>query len=390
MRLSALSNRWSRAENAGSVRPNRLKWQTKSAHCAHVDARKKILILDDEAQFLELCQELLSTLPMQPEVRTASSGAHAIALLEAEPYSLLLTDLRMPNMDGFQVLAIVRRRFPSLRTVVMTGVCEDEYRNRAYAMGIDLYLEKPKTAQDIKMFVECIESLLTREEAGGFRGVQSKSLTDIVQMESLAQSSVTLKFTNGPFVGKIWLVNGDLIDAEMGDLKGEDAFKKIISWKSGTFESLPADSKRERRIMNSVQGLLLDSAQMLDEMAAGEVPGSGGEKAKASSPLAELARQPGVEFVLTTDMGKGKQFEHFACDVPDKTAAWAAQVADRCNHLGDRIKAGNLHAVITIGSQRGAGVAPKGEKVLCAGFQRGRTAGQILETLKKMAAQWAS
>lgn len=35
-------------------------------------------------------------------------------------------------------------------------------------------------------------------------------------MESLAQSSVTLKFTNGPFVGKIWLVNGDLIDAEMG------------------------------------------------------------------------------------------------------------------------------------------------------------------------------
>ena len=81
----------------------------------------KILILDDEAQFLELCQELLSTLPAKPEVRTASSGAHALALLEAEPYSMLLTDLRMPSMDGFQVLAIVRRRFPSLRTVVMTG-----------------------------------------------------------------------------------------------------------------------------------------------------------------------------------------------------------------------------------------------------------------------------
>jgi CheY-like chemotaxis protein len=368
-----------------------LKWQTKSAHCTRVSARKKILVLDDEAQFLELCQELLSTLPMQPEVRTASSGAHAIALLEAEPYSMLLTDLRMPNMDGFQVLAIVRRRFPSLRTVVMTGVSEDEYRNRAYAMGIDLYLEKPKTAQDIKMFVDCIESLLAREEAGGFRGVQSKTLTDIVQMESLSQSSVTLKFTNGPFVGKIWLLNGDLIDAEMGDLQGEDAFKKIVSWKAGTFESLPADPKRERRILNSVQGLLLDSAQMLDELAAGEVPGSGGEKAKSASPLAELARHPGVEFVLTTDLGKGKgkQFEHFGCDAPDKTAAWAAHVAERCTLLGDKIKAGTLQSVITTGSQRGAGVAPKGEKVLCAGFQRGRTAGQIVETLKKMAAQWA-
>lgn len=352
--------------------------------------QNKILILDDEEQFLELCRELLGTLPTQPDVRTASSGAHAIALLEAEPYSLLLTDLRMPSMDGFQVLAIVRRRFPGLRTVVMTGVTEDEYRTRAYAMGIDMYLEKPKTAQDIKMFVDCVESLLAREESGGFRGVQSKTLTDIVQMESLSQSSVTLKFTNGPFIGKIWLLNGDLIDAEMGELTGEAAFKKIMSWRSGTFENLPADTKRERRIMNSVQGLLLDSAQMLDEMAAGEVPGSGGEKAKAASPLAELGRSPGVEFVLTTAMGKGKQFEHFACEAPDKTAAWAARAAERFNSLGDKIKAGTLQQVVTIGPQRGTGLAPKGEQVLCAGFQRGRTAGQILETLKKMAAQWAS
>ena len=353
-------------------------------------AQNKILILDDEVQFLELCQELLGTLPAKPDVRTASSGAHAIALLEAEPYSLLLTDLRMPNMDGFQVLAIVRRRFPGLRTVVMTGVVEDEYRTRAYAMGIDLYLEKPKTATDIKMFVDCVESLLVREESGGFRGVQSKSLTDIVQMESLSQASVTLKFTNGPFVGKIWLLNGDLMDAEMGELKGEDAFKKIMSWRSGTFEHLPANPTRERRILNSVQGLLLDSAQMLDEMAAGEVPGSGGEKAKSPSPLAELARSPGVEFVLTTAMGKGQEFQHYACETAEKTALWAARAAERFNHLGDKIKAGTLQQVVTTGTQRGTGLATKGERVLCAGFQRGRTAGQILETLKQMAAQWVS
>ena len=47
-------------------------------------AQTKILILDDETQFLDLCQELLATLPAKPEVRTASSGAHAIALLEVK------------------------------------------------------------------------------------------------------------------------------------------------------------------------------------------------------------------------------------------------------------------------------------------------------------------
>ena len=89
-------------------------------------------------------------------------------------------------------------------------------------------------------------------------------------------------------------------------------------------------------------------------------------------------------------MGKGKEFEHFACEAPEKTALWAARAAERFNHLGDKIKAGTLQQIVTTGPQRGTGLAPKGEQVLCAGFQRGRTAGQILETLKKMAAQWAS
>lgn len=373
-----------------SVRPNRLKWQTKSANSTRVGSQHKILILDDDSSFLELCRELLATLPVQPEIRTASSGAHAIALLEAESHSLLLTDLRMPNMDGFQVLAIVRRRFPSLRTVVMTGVAEDAYRTRAYAMGIDLFLEKPKTPQEIKMFVDCIESLVVREEQGGFRGVQNKTITDIVQMESLSQSSVTLKFTNGPFVGKIWLLNGDLIDAEMGDLQGDEAFKKVISWRSGTFESLPAEPNRARRIMNSVQGLLLDSAQMLDEMAAGEVPGSGGAKAQSVSPLAELARSPGVEFLLTVPLGKAKEFEHYGCENPDKTALWAATTIERFNQLGDMLKAGTLQQIVASGPQRGVGLTSKSEKVLCAGFQRGRTTTQILETLKTITAQWVS
>ena len=83
--------------------------------------RQKILILDDEHDILEIYQEILARLPSQPEIHTADNGARAIALLESEPFNLLLVDLRMPTMDGFQVLAIVRRKFPALRVVVMTG-----------------------------------------------------------------------------------------------------------------------------------------------------------------------------------------------------------------------------------------------------------------------------
>src|SRR5947208_10878184 len=137
-----------------------------------MSARHKILLLDDDQDLLELYREMLARLPSQPEIHTATSGARAISLLESEPFSLLISDLNMPKMDGLQVLTIVRRKFPQLRTAVMTAVADEQFRARAYAMGIDLFLEKPHSSQDIKFFLDCIESLLGKEEASGFRGVQ--------------------------------------------------------------------------------------------------------------------------------------------------------------------------------------------------------------------------
>src|SRR5438094_4774277 len=280
----------------------RLQWK----QIADMSVRHKILLLDDDQDLLELYREMLARLPSRPEIHTATSGARAIAPLESEVFSLLISDLNMPKMDGLQVLTIVRRKFPQLRTAVMTSVVDAQFRTRAYAMGIDLFLEKPNTSQEISFFLDCIESLLGREmDAGGFRGMQSKSLVDIIQLECLSQSSSVLKVTNGPFSGRIWFINGDVIDAETQDLKGEPAFRKILSWKTGNFEILPADPERPRTIFNSYQGLLLESAQALDEAQAqvpeGEsAPGAEAAPAPATeSPLAALARFNGVEFVMT-------------------------------------------------------------------------------------------
>ena len=52
-------------------------------------------------------------------------------------------------MCDIDLLTIVRRKFPQLRTAVMTSVVDAQFRARAYAMGIDLFLEKPNTGQEI-------------------------------------------------------------------------------------------------------------------------------------------------------------------------------------------------------------------------------------------------
>src|SRR5262244_1229944 len=157
-----------------------------------MEARHRILLVDDEPELLEMYQRVLTQLPSQPQVMTATSGARAIAMLEADAFRLLICDLKMPKMDGLQVLSIVRRRFPELRTVVVTAITDDEFRSRAYALGVDLFWLKPDTQQNMKMFLECLESLLGRDESG-FRGVQSKSLMDIIQMECLSQNSLVLR-----------------------------------------------------------------------------------------------------------------------------------------------------------------------------------------------------
>src|ERR1043166_7879317 len=137
-------------------------------------AQHRVLLLDDDVDLLDRYRQLLAQLRSQPEIHTATTGPRAMAMLEAEPFRLLISDLKMPKMDGLQVLSIVRRKYPALRTVVLTSVADEQFSSRVYALGVDLFWQKPASEHEIKMFLECLESLLGREAEPGFRGVHSK------------------------------------------------------------------------------------------------------------------------------------------------------------------------------------------------------------------------
>ena len=351
----------------------------------------KILILDDEQDLLELYQELLSRMPSQPEIHTANTGARAMALLESDHFSLLLTDLNMPTMDGFQILSIVRRKFPGLRTVVMTSVTDEQFRARSYSLGIDLYLEKPRTPQEIQLFTDCVESLLEREELGGFRGVQSKSLVDLIQLECLSQSSAVLKITNKNLEARIWILNGEVIDASLQDLTGEDAFKRILGWKTGNFEILQADPARTRTIFNSYQGLLLDTAQAIDEAdATGAAAPSADGTAAPTSNLARIGRARGVEFAISVPIADSKKFEAWALENPENMAAWVQKTMNSFRGLGEKLLAGNVKQVEGMGAQRHVAMISRADADLCVGFQRAVTQTELRESMKDVATQWVS
>jgi CheY-like chemotaxis protein len=350
--------------------------------------RHKILLLDDEPKLLETYQQLLGQLPSQPEIQTAGSGPRAMAMLEAEPIRLLICDLKMPKMDGLQVLSIVRRKYPQLRTVALTAENDEQYRSRAYALGVDLFWHKPKTEQEIKMFLECLESLLGRETDSGFRGIQSKSLVDIIQLECISQSSSVLRITNGPLTGKIWIQDGEVIDSEAEELNAEPAFQRILGWKAGSFETLPAEPSRPRTIFKSYNALLLETAQAIDE--SNDAVANPGLEHNGGSAMAQLSQVEGVEFVLAMKPGeKGHQVAR-GLENPERMAGWSRETLRRFRALGDRLHAGPLEQMEALGPQRHVALACQGETEFCVGWKHTMSPGQVREMTRKVLALWAS
>ena len=346
--------------------------------------RQKILILDDEHDILEIYQEILARLPSQPEIHIADNGARAIAVLESESFNLLLVDLRMPVMDGFQVLAIVRRKFPTLRVVVMTAAEDEQFRARAYAMGIDLYLEKPKTGKEIIHFVDCIESMLEKDDAGGFRGVQSKTLVDIIQLECLTQCSAILKIASAQGEGRIWIQRGEIIDAATGDSLGKEAFLEMLRWKAGSFEILPTDLPRPRTIFSSYEGLLMETAQTIDETASST---SGAEEVNS---LAGFARYKGVQFVIAVEVLNPRNFDQWGAENAEDLAAWIHQTTRAMRALGERLEVGPLEQIEALGPQRHVAVISSDAQDMGVGFTRSAELPYIRETMKQIEVKWAS
>ncbi len=120
----------------------------------------KILLLDDDQDLLELYRDILQRLPEHPEIRTATSAARAIAMLDADPFDLLITDIVMPKMDGIQLLTIVRQRWPQLRTVIVTAVPGDQLMRRSRDAGVDLFFIKPTTSAEVDTFLSGVSGLL--------------------------------------------------------------------------------------------------------------------------------------------------------------------------------------------------------------------------------------
>jgi PAS domain S-box-containing protein len=117
------------------------------------DGRLKILLVEDEAVNLMLMERVLSGMDVQ--VFTASSGKAAVELARAHTFDLILMDISMPVMDGFETTALIRREIaPSVPIFALTAHALDDARKKAKDAGMNGFLTKPINFAELRALID--------------------------------------------------------------------------------------------------------------------------------------------------------------------------------------------------------------------------------------------
>mgnify|MGYP001575267103 CR=1 FL=1 len=110
-------------------------------------SKGSILIIDDEDIVRISCKRTL--MPEGFEVKTAQNGVEGLKMIEEEKFDIVLTDLKMPDIDGIEVLRLIKQRWAETVVIIITGYQTVNSAVKAIKLGAYDYIEKPFTPDGI-------------------------------------------------------------------------------------------------------------------------------------------------------------------------------------------------------------------------------------------------
>jgi CheY-like chemotaxis protein len=222
---------------------------------------KKVLIVDDEETLTWSMSKSLSKDKDKYEVIIANNGREALAHLKNNKIDLVITDIRMPDINGLDLLVKIKKEYPQTKVIIMTAYGSSDVQKEANQRGSLYYVEKPFEISDIR---KIIIDLIGKKK--GFRGkLFGLQLTDIIQMNCLGRLTTALIITRDGEKGIIYLNEGEVIHAECGEQKGTEAFYNILSWQEGEFFSNTGFVPPVQTIYQNWEHLLIEAMRRNDE-----------------------------------------------------------------------------------------------------------------------------
>ncbi len=225
---------------------------------------KKILFVDDQPSVLQGLQRMLYGMRGEWDTSFAGSGQEALDLLEGERFDVIVSDMRMPGMDGAQLLAEVRERYPYIVRIVLSGYSDQETVLRSVAAAHQ-YLSKPCDVATLKSTVSracSLRNILSNETVR--RCIST--LKSLPSLPSLYVSLLNELRSPSPSIAKV----GEVISSDVG------MTAKILQLVNSAFFGISQHVSSPTQAVNllgleTIKALVL-SAQVFSQFEAQRLP----------------------------------------------------------------------------------------------------------------------
>jgi CheY-like chemotaxis protein len=235
-----------------------------------------VLMVDDELDNRVMMRYFLESWGY--EVELAANGEEALKKVAAKRPSLVLLDLEMPVMDGFETCHRLKDdpKTESIPVIMFTGLESTADKVKGIRRGADDYVVKTVDPEEIQARIEMILRRTRRYEAapGADKdasdavlsgSLEEKSFPEAFQLALAYGKSGTLVLRNGEESGRVFLNDGSVVHAETASLSGEDAFYDLALWNKGHFSYVVGEVPSQQTIRKSGTSLLMEATRRMDE-----------------------------------------------------------------------------------------------------------------------------
>ena len=187
-----------------------------------MDQKLRILIVDDDERMTRTLADIFSTTGHQPV--EANSGAQALELARTQPFDCVLTDVRMPGMDGVELHRQLCQTLPGLPVMLMTAYASDEIIRKGLDEGVVGVFDKPLNISNLLGFFSSLakqHTVVIVDDDPDF----GKTLADILQLRGFGVRQISDPHAD------VELITSEaqiiLLDLKLNDVSGVDVLKQI-------------------------------------------------------------------------------------------------------------------------------------------------------------------
>jgi HD-like signal output (HDOD) protein/CheY-like chemotaxis protein len=210
--------------------------------------KKNILFVDDEPKILQGLMRMLRSMRNEWEMHFAESGAEALKILANRPMDVIVSDMRMPGMDGVELLKEVARHYPDVARIILSGHSDKEMILKS-SMRAHQYLSKPCDAQVLKSIISRIFAIREVLQQDSLKKMVSK-IESLPSLPSLYTEIMALMESPESSVKEV----GKIIEKDLG------MSTKILQLANSAFFGIP---KHISSPLQAVNFLGLDTIKSL-------------------------------------------------------------------------------------------------------------------------------